>query len=48
VLRKDDNEWVKKCVLGDRPRGRPMRTWKGDMKSLKSSKEDALVCDEWI
>jgi len=43
VLRKDNSEWVKKCmdfvVEGDRPRGRSKRTWKevveGDMKSLK-------------
>jgi len=51
VLRKDDSEWVKKCmdfvVEGVRPRGRPKRTWKevvqGDMKSLKLTKEDALI-----
>ena len=51
VLRKDDSEWVKKCmdyvVEGVRPRGRPKRTWKeaveGDMKSLKLMKEGALV-----
>jgi len=32
VLRKDDDDWVKKCteyeVEGPRPRGRPKRTWK--------------------
>ena len=32
VLRKDDVDWVKKCmeyeVEGPRPRGRPKRTWK--------------------
>jgi len=31
VLRKEDNDWVKKCmeyeVEGARPRGRPKRTW---------------------
>ena len=31
VLRKDDNDWLKKCmeyeVVGSRPRGRPKRTW---------------------
>ena len=51
VLRKDDSEWVKKCmdfvVEGVRPRGRPKRTWKevvqGDIKSLKLTKEDALI-----
>ena len=34
-------------IEGVRPRGRPKSTWKevveGDMKSLKLSKEDALV-----
>jgi len=38
-------------VEGVRPRGRPKRTWKevveGDMKSLKLSKEDALVRSKW-
>jgi len=55
VLRKDDSEWVKKCMEfvgeGVRPRGRPKRTWKevveGDMKSLKLKKEDALVRGKW-
>ena len=32
VLRKDDDDWMKKCmeyeVEGSRPRGRPKRTWK--------------------
>ena len=31
VLRKEDDDWVKKCVEyeveGPRPRGRPIRTW---------------------
>ena len=31
VLRKDDDDWEKKCmeyeVEGPRPRGRPRRTW---------------------
>ena len=55
VLRKDDSEWVKKCVdfvvEGVRPRGRSKRTWKevveGAMKSLKLSKEDALARSKW-
>jgi len=38
-------------VEGVRLRGRPKRTWKevveGDMKSLKLSKEDALVRSKW-
>jgi len=32
VLRKEDNDWVKKCmeyeVEGVRPRGRPKKTWR--------------------
>jgi len=32
VLRKDDDDWVKKCVEyevdGSRTRGRPKRNWK--------------------
>ena len=52
---KDDSEWVKECmdfvVEGVMPRGRPKRTWKEvvdrDMKSLKLSKEDALVHGKW-
>ena len=31
VLRKEDIDWVKKCMEyedGSRPRGRPKRTWK--------------------
>jgi len=32
VLRKEDNEWVKKCIEyemeGARPRGRPKKTWR--------------------
>ena len=32
VLRKEDNDWVKKCmeyeVEGARPRGRPKKTWR--------------------
>ena len=31
VLRKEDNDWAKKCmayeVVGSRPRGRPKKTW---------------------
>jgi len=32
VLRKDENDWVKKCmdfeVEGTRPRGKPKKTWR--------------------
>ena len=48
VLRKDDDDWVKKCmeheVEGSRPRGRPKKTWKDvvreDCQARKSNKED--------
>jgi len=41
VERKDDNDWVKRCitleVVGNRQRGRPKKTWwdcvKNDMES---------------
>ena len=50
VLRKDDDEWVKKCmeyeVEGPRPRGRPKRTWREvvreDCQARKMNKEDAI------
>jgi len=53
VLRKDDDDWVKKCmeyeVAGSRPRGRPKRTWKEvvreDCQARKLNKEDAV--DRW-
>jgi len=42
VLRKDDDDWVKKCmeheVEGSRPRGRPKKTWKEIVR------EDCQVC----
>ena len=48
VLRKDDSEWVKKCMEfvgeGVRPRGRPREHGR---KSLKLRKEDALVGGKW-
>ena len=42
VVRKDDNDWVKRCITweveGIRQRGRPKKTWwdraKNDMESL--------------
>jgi len=43
VRRKEDTDWVKKCleyeVEGSRPRGRPKRTWKqrGCAKRLPST-----------
>ena len=50
VLRKEDNDWVKKCmeyeVEGPRPRGRPKRTWREvvreDCQARKLNTEDAV------
>ena len=50
VLRKDDDDWVKKCmeheVEGSRPRGRPKKTWKEVVRehcqARKLNKEDAM------
>ena len=50
VLRKDDDDWVKKCmeheVEGTRPRRRPKKTWKEvvreDCHARKLNKEDAM------
>ena len=55
VLRKDDDDWVKKCteyeVEGSRPRGRPKRTWKEvvreDCQVRKLNKEDAVDRCKW-
>ena len=54
VLRKDDGDWVKKCmeyeVEGSRPRGRP-KTWKEvvreDCQARKLNKEDAMDRCKW-
>ena len=39
VLRKEDNDWVKKCmeyeVEGARPRGRPKKTWRDCWKTAR-------------
>ena len=56
MLRKDDDDWVKKCmeyeVEGSRPkRGRPKRTWKEavreDCQARKLNKEDAADRCKW-
>jgi len=55
VLRKDDDDWVKKCmeyeVEGPRPRGRPKRTWREvvreDCQARKLNKEDAVDRCKW-
>ena len=55
VLRKEDDDWVKKSmeyeVQGPRPRGRPKRTWrevvKEDCQARKLNKEDAMDHSKW-
>jgi len=55
VLRKEDDDWVKKCmeyeVEGSRPRGRSKRTWREvvreDCQARKMNKEDAIDCCKW-
>ena len=55
VLRKEDNDWVKKCmeyeVESARPRGRPKRTWKEvvqeDCQARNLNKEDAMDRGRW-
>ena len=55
VLRKDDNDWVKKCmqyeVEGARPRGRPKKTWRDivekDCQARKVNREDAMDRNRW-
>jgi len=55
VLRKEDTDWVKKCmeyeVEGSRPRGRPKRTWKEgvqkDCQARNLKREDAMDCGRW-
>jgi len=55
VLRKEDTNWVKKCmeydVEGSRPRGRPKRTWREvvqkDCQARNLNKEDAVDRGRW-
>ena len=55
VLRKDDDDWVKKCMEYEvecpRPRGRPKRTWREvvreDCQAHKLNKEDAMDRCKW-
>jgi len=55
VLRKDGDDWVKKCmdyeVEGPRPSGRPKRTWKEvvreDCRTRKLNKVDAVDRCKW-
>jgi len=55
VLRKEDNDWVKKCmeyeVEGAGPRGRSKKTWreivKKDCQACKLKREDAMDRKRW-
>ena len=55
VLRKEDDDWVKKYieyeVEGPRPRGRPKKTWKEvvreDCQARKLNKVDAIDRCKW-
>jgi len=55
VLRKEDNDWVKKCmeykVEGTRPRGRPEKTWieivEKDCRARGLNMEDAMCRSRW-
>jgi len=55
VLRKEDNDWVKKCIEYEvedpRPRGRTKRTWtevvKENCQAHKLNTEDAMDCSKW-
>ena len=55
VLRKDENDWVKKCidmdVHGRRGRGRPKKTWRQvvekDMRDAGMKTSDAVDRDRW-
>jgi len=52
VLRKEDNDWVNKCmeykVEAARPKGRPKRSWrKAVQKDRKLNMEDDMDCRRW-
>jgi len=55
VLRKEDDDWVKKCMEyeteGPRHRGRPKRTWREvvqkDCQTRKLNKEDDMDRSKW-
>jgi len=49
ILRKEDNDWMKKCmeyeVEGARPRGRPKKTWREIVEKSQvrgMNREDAM------
>jgi len=55
VERKDNNDWIKRCITwkaeGIRQTGRPKKTWwdcvKNDMESLSLSQKDAQSRNKW-
>jgi len=55
MLRKEDNDWVKKCmeyeVEGVRPRGKPKKTWREivekDCQVCGLNREDAMDRIRW-
>ena len=55
LLRKEDNDWVKKCMEyemeGARPRGRPKKTWteivEKDCQARKVNREDVVDHNRW-
>jgi len=55
VLRKEDTDWVKKCmeyeVEGSRPRGRPKRTWtevvQKDCQARNLNRQDDMDRGRW-
>jgi len=55
VLRKEDNNWVKKCleyeVVGAKPRGSPKKTWREIVEKICQAhglnREDAMNRTRW-
>jgi len=55
VLRKEDNDWVKKCMVyevhGAIPRGRPKKTWteivQKECQACKLNSENIINCNIW-
>jgi len=45
------NDWVKKCMEGARPRGRPKKTWREivekNCEACKLNREDAMDRNRW-
>ena len=51
MLRKDDDDWVKKCMEYEVEDPRPKRTWrevvKEDCQARKLNTEDDMDCSKW-